>query len=49
MPGMVAIKAGSLDNGMASLEGKIDVEFYCKDRVSYLISQTDAKQEPRFG
>lgn len=49
MPGVVVIKAGGLDNGRASLDKKIDVEFYCKDRVSYLGGIDGAKQEPAFG
>ncbi|KAK8058121.1 hypothetical protein PG994_008569 [Apiospora phragmitis] len=49
MPGVIIIKAGGLDNGKAALGGKVDVEFYCKDRVSYLSDQSGAKQEPAFG
>lgn len=40
---------GGLDGGAASLGGKIGVEFYTKDRVSYLHDQADAKQEKAFG
>lgn len=43
------IKAGTLDNGETNLRNKVDVEFYVKDRVSYLPALHDAKQEPRFG
>lgn len=43
------IKAGSLDNGEASLRNKVDIEFFVKDRVSYLAAVDVAKQEPRFG
>ncbi|OJJ44220.1 hypothetical protein ASPZODRAFT_135012 [Penicilliopsis zonata CBS 506.65] len=49
MADMVCIKAGTLDNGKASLDGKVDVEFYVKDRVQYLGGCEGAKQEPRFG
>ncbi|KAK7963513.1 DUF636 domain protein [Apiospora sp. TS-2023a] len=49
MPDVVIIKAGGLDNGKAALDGKVDVEFYCKDRVSYLSDQSGAKQMPAFG
>lgn len=49
MPGMVLIKAGGLDDGGASLGNKIDVEFYCKDRVGYLGSVEGAKQDMKFG
>lgn len=49
MPDSVCIKAGGLDGGDASLGGKIAVEFYCKDRVTYLGSADGAKQEPAFG
>lgn len=48
MPDVVIIKAGGLDNGKAALDGKVDVEFYCKDRVSYLSDQSGAKQVPAF-
>jgi hypothetical protein len=43
------IKAGSLDNGEANLRDKVDVEFYVKDRISYLVAVNGAKQEPHFG
>ncbi|OAA48515.1 DUF636 domain-containing protein [Metarhizium rileyi] len=49
MPGMTCIKAGALDGGAASLESKIGVEFYTKDRVGYIGSCEGAKQEPAFG
>lgn len=39
------MKAGGLDDGAASLNGKVDVELYCKDRVTYLGSVEGAKQE----
>ena len=48
MPYMACIKAGSLDNNDANLGGKIDVEFYVKDRPSYLTAVEGAKQEPAF-
>lgn len=40
---------GGLDGGAASLGGKIGVEFYTKDRVSYLPAVEGAKQEKVFG
>lgn len=43
------IKAGSLDNEEANLRNKVDVEFYVKDRVSYLDAVNGAKQNPHFG
>lgn len=49
MPDVTIIKAGTLDGGAASLGGKIGVEFYTKDRVSYLHDVAGAKQEPAFG
>ncbi|CCT73544.1 probable DUF636 domain protein [Fusarium fujikuroi] len=49
MPGNIIIKAGGLDNGKASLDNKINVEFYCRDRVSYLQAAEGAKQEHLFG
>lgn len=50
MPDMTCVKAGGLDGKKASLGGKIAVEFYCKDRVSYIPAGVDgAKQEPAFG
>ncbi|RKK06670.1 hypothetical protein BFJ68_g17531 [Fusarium oxysporum] len=49
MQGKIVIKAGGLDNGLASLGGKIGVEFYCKDRVAYMPAVHDATQELRFG
>ncbi|KAE8150337.1 Mss4-like protein [Aspergillus avenaceus] len=42
------LKAGSLDNGEANLRGKVDIEFYTKDRVTYLCSLEGAKQEKLF-
>ena len=45
MPEQTCIKAGGLDGGMASLGGKIGVELYTKDRVSYLQAVDGAKQE----
>lgn len=49
MPGLTCVKGGVLDGGAASLGGKISVEIFCKDRVSYLGACEGAKQEPRFG
>ncbi|KAK5077277.1 hypothetical protein LTS08_008580 [Lithohypha guttulata] len=49
MPEMTCVKAGGLDGGAASLGGKVGVEFYTKDRVSYLQGIDGAKQEPVFG
>ncbi|KAF7556179.1 hypothetical protein G7Z17_g1581 [Cylindrodendrum hubeiense] len=48
MAGQVIIKAGGLDEGMASLDGKIDVEFYARDRVAYLSEIAGAKQVHEF-
>ncbi|KAI8287665.1 hypothetical protein K4K60_012233 [Colletotrichum sp. SAR11_57] len=48
MPDVTCIKAGGLDDGKASLEGKPAVEFYCKDRVSYLTGVNGADQKPAF-
>lgn len=49
MPGTTVIKGGGLDGGAASLGSSIGVEFYTKDRVSYLGATEGAKQEPKFG
>jgi hypothetical protein len=49
MPEMTCIKAGTLDGGEANLSGKIDIEFYVKDRPSYLAPVAGAKQEQTFG
>ncbi|CAG8000462.1 unnamed protein product [Penicillium salamii] len=49
MPDNTVVKAGGLDGGEANLRGKIDVEFYVKDRPSYLAAVEGAKQEPMFG
>ncbi|GAO15232.1 uncharacterized protein UV8b_04215 [Ustilaginoidea virens] len=48
MPDMACVKAGTLDGGAASLGGKVDVEFYVKDRVGYLHGCEGAKQVPEF-
>lgn len=48
MPGKLIIKAGGLDEGKAHLEGKPGVEFYTRDRVSYLSAVEGAKQERLF-
>ncbi|GFF23812.1 hypothetical protein IFM61606_08952 [Aspergillus udagawae] len=49
MPDKTVIKAGTLDKGGANLGNKVDIEFYTKDRVSYLTPVDAAKQEPAFG
>lgn len=49
MPDNTCVKAGSLDGGEANLRGKIDIEFYVKDRPSYLAAVEGAKQEQAFG
>ncbi|CAM1510962.1 Fc.00g084750.m01.CDS01 [Cosmosporella sp. VM-42] len=49
IPEKVIIKAGGLDGGAASLGNKIEVEFYCRDRVPYLKAAEGAKQEHLFG
>ncbi|KXG53329.1 Glutathione-dependent formaldehyde-activating enzyme/centromere protein V [Penicillium griseofulvum] len=43
------IKAGTLDNGEASLRNKVDIEFFATKRVAYLTAVDGAKQEPQFG
>ncbi|CAG8898981.1 unnamed protein product [Penicillium egyptiacum] len=48
-PDNVVVKAGTLDGGEANLKGKVDVEFYVKDRPTYLAAVEGAKQEPMFG
>ncbi|GJD05452.1 glutathione-dependent formaldehyde-activating enzyme [Colletotrichum higginsianum] len=48
MADVTCIKAGGLDEGKASLEGKPAVEFYCKDRLSYLVDVKGADQKPAF-
>jgi hypothetical protein len=45
MPDQACVKAGHLGGGGASLGGKIGVELYTKDRVSYLPAVEGAKQE----
>ncbi|KAB8238237.1 hypothetical protein ETB97_007705 [Aspergillus alliaceus] len=49
MADKTVIKAGTLDGGDASLRNKVDVEFYTKDRVSYLCAVEGAKQETHLG
>ncbi|KAI9903995.1 hypothetical protein N3K66_000524 [Trichothecium roseum] len=49
MPGTTCIKAGGLDGGAASLGNEVVVEFYVKDRVTYLAPIAGANQEPAFG
>lgn len=46
---MTCVKAGTLDGGEANLKGKLDIEFYVKDRPAYLAAVEGAKQEPLFG
>lgn len=46
---MTCVKAGTLDAGEANLGGKIDVEFYVKDRPHYLAPVENAKQEQMLG
>lgn len=48
MADKTVIKAGTLDGGDANLGNKVDVEFYVKDRVSYLGAVEGAQQAPRF-
>lgn len=45
---MVCVKAGSFDSGENNLGGKVDIEFYVKDRVSYCPAVAGAKQEQLF-
>ncbi|KAJ5289131.1 Glutathione-dependent formaldehyde-activating enzyme/centromere protein V [Penicillium angulare] len=49
MPDMTCLKAGGLDNKETNMNGKVDIEFYVKDRPTYLASVEGAKQEPMFG
>lgn len=49
MPEIICVKAGGLDNKGANLGGKVDIEFYVKDRNSYVAAMDGAKQEPAFG
>lgn len=49
MEGKIIIKAGGLDEGKANLDNKVAVEFYCRDRVSYIQAAEGAKQEHLFG
>ncbi|KAM5386824.1 hypothetical protein ACJZ2D_000117 [Fusarium nematophilum] len=49
MEGKIIIKAGGLDEGRANLGNKVDVEFYCRDRATYLQPVEGAKQEHLFG
>lgn len=46
---MTCVKAGTLDGGEANLKGKVDVEFYVKDRPAYLAAVEGAKQEQFLG
>lgn len=49
MPNVACVKAGTLDGGASSMGGEVGVEFYTKDRPSYLKATEGAKQEPQFG
>lgn len=49
MPDVACVKAGSLDGGAANMGGEVGVEFYTKDRPTYLKATEGAKQEPKFG
>ncbi|KAE8334006.1 Mss4-like protein [Aspergillus sergii] len=49
MADKTVIKAGTLDGGEANLRNKVDVEFYTKDRASYLCAVQGAKQETLLG
>jgi hypothetical protein len=42
MPNIMCIKAGGLDGGKADI-GKVSVEFYTKDRVSFAKEVEGAK------
>ncbi|TDZ20991.1 hypothetical protein Cob_v005836 [Colletotrichum orbiculare MAFF 240422] len=48
MPDVYCVKAGGIDDGKAALEGKVAVEFYCKDRVGYLTGVISADQKAAF-
>ena len=47
MPDQTCVKSGSLDGGAA--DHPIAVEFYTKDRLSYVKETQGAKQVPQFG
>lgn len=47
MPDVTIIKSGGLDGG--AKDHAIGVEFYCKDRLSYVKPVEGATQEPAFG
>ncbi|PHH82667.1 hypothetical protein CDD82_5207 [Ophiocordyceps australis] len=49
MPESLCLKAGCLDDGAASMGGKVGVELYTKDRVAYLPALEGAKQVEAFG
>ncbi|KAG7101962.1 hypothetical protein HYQ44_018540 [Verticillium longisporum] len=49
LPDVTCVKAGGLDGGAASLDGVINVEYYTKDRVSYLGEALNAEQKTHFG
>jgi hypothetical protein len=49
MPAIVSIKAGGLDEGAASLGGRLGMELYTRSRVSYLEPCEGVQQEPEFG
>jgi hypothetical protein len=48
LEGMIVIKAGGLDGGKADLEN-FGVEFYTKDRLSFVKELQGSKQEQMFG
>lgn len=49
MPEATYIKAGGHDGGVASLNGHVGTELYCKDRVQYLEASMGTKQECALG
>lgn len=48
LEGKTVVRAGGVDGGKADFKD-VGVEFYTKDRVSYVDEKTGAKQEHMFG
>jgi hypothetical protein len=46
-PQWVCIRSGTLDDGAANLDGKVHIEFYVKDRCSYVKAIEGAEQVER--
>lgn len=48
IPDVVCIKSGGIDDrGVRDIS--VGMELYCKDRMSYVKANEEAKQEPMFG